>query len=69
MKSSDMKSVSILSIGGSIVAPDKPDTAFLKKLRTLLIECSEATNTRYIIIIGGGGPCRVYQQACREISP
>ena len=64
-----MKSVSILSIGGSIVAPDKPDAEFLKKLRSLLFECSEATQTRYIIIIGGGGPCRVYQQACRDVRP
>lgn len=63
-----MKPISILSVGGSIVAPDSPDAAFIKNICLLLKEITDKNNRRFILIIGGGGPCRVYQQALREIT-
>ncbi|MBN1647509.1 MAG: UMP kinase [Spirochaetales bacterium] len=62
-----MNTITVLSIGGSIVAPDKPDINFLKNLRSLLIDCAGEFNTRYILVVGGGGPAREYQQACRLV--
>lgn len=60
----------IISLGGSIVAPDAPDTKmiaeFAKTIRKFL---AADDNRRLILIVGGGGPARVYQKACREIVP
>ncbi|WP_319558787.1 UMP kinase [Marispirochaeta sp.] len=61
--------VSIISLGGSIVAPDKPDVPFIQRFSALIREyLAEDTARRIILIVGGGGPARVYQQAYREIS-
>ena len=62
--------VKILSLGGSIVAPDGVDTAFLKKFKTLVESYLAADPKRkLILVIGGGAPARVYQRAFREIEP
>ncbi|MBR5016660.1 MAG: UMP kinase, partial [Spirochaetia bacterium] len=62
--------VKILSLGGSIVAPDGVDTAFLKKFKTLVESYLAADPERkLILVIGGGAPARVYQKAFREIEP
>ena len=54
----------ILSVGGSIVAPDKPDVAFLSSFIPALGEwLSENNERRLILVIGGGAPARVYQKA------
>lgn len=63
-----MKKISILSVGGSIVAPDAPDAAFIKNICVLLKEITDNYNKRLILIVGGGAPSRVYQQALREIT-
>lgn len=58
----------VLSVGGSIVVPETPDTDFLKKFVSMtsqwLLENSER---RLILVVGGGGPARIYQNAYREI--
>ncbi|MBR5017011.1 MAG: UMP kinase [Spirochaetia bacterium] len=60
--------VKILSLGGSIVAPDGVDTEFLKKFKTLVESYLAADPDRkLILVIGGGAPARVYQKAFREI--
>ncbi len=57
----------ILSVGGSIVAPDKPDAAFLAAFISALKEWLEAdADRRAILVIGGGAPARVYQNAYAE---
>jgi len=54
----------ILSLGGSLVAPDKIDLDFLKKFQSLIL--SQLTGRRFYIYIGGGKIARVYQQALSE---
>ncbi len=59
--------VKVLSVGGSIVAPDNPDTAFLvafsAMVRTWLLEDNER---KLILVVGGGGPAREYQKVYAE---
>lgn len=50
------------------MAPEKPDVSYLKELKAVLTEITASGDRRLIIIIGGGGPARVYQQACKEIA-
>ena len=60
--------ISVLSVGGSIIAPDKVNSVFLSdflsKIRTYLDSNPE---DKLIFVCGGGAPARVYQQAYREI--
>ncbi|MCR5613486.1 UMP kinase [Treponema sp.] len=58
----------VLSVGGSIVVPEKPDTDFLKKFISMTSEwLKEDKDRRLILVVGGGGPARIYQNAYREI--
>mgnify|MGYP002624563586 CR=1 FL=1 len=58
----------VLSVGGSIVAPEKPDTAFLTAFSAMVKEWLEADKERrLILVVGGGAPARIYQTACREV--
>ena len=60
--------LSVLSVGGSIIAPDKVNSEFLSAficgIRKYLDENPE---DRLIFVCGGGAPARVYQQAYREV--
>ncbi|MDR1429870.1 MAG: UMP kinase [Spirochaetaceae bacterium] len=61
--------VTVISLGGSIVAPDKVDEAFLKDFLALtetLLKDDE--KRRFIFVVGGGGPARTWQNAYRNIS-
>lgn len=58
----------VLSVGGSIVVPEKPDTDFLQKFITMIRSwLAEDSKRRLILVVGGGGPARIYQQAYAEI--
>lgn len=60
--------VKVLSVGGSIVAPDAPDTEFLTKFSRLVRDwLSEDSSRKLILVVGGGGPARSYQNAYRSI--
>ncbi|WP_041400958.1 UMP kinase [Salinispira pacifica] len=62
--------VSIISLGGSIVAPDGVDTEFVSRfIRLIQTYTGEAggEERKVILIVGGGGPARKYQQAYRNI--
>jgi len=62
--------VSVISFGGSIVAPDKVDIEYLKNFRSLIQSFIENdSNRRFIFVTGGGGPARQWQSAYREICP
>lgn len=62
--------VTIISLGGSIVAPGEPDTLFIRSFTTLIREYLEEDDSRQVIlIVGGGGPARSYQKAYRSIEP
>ena len=60
--------ISVLSVGGSIIAPDKVNSVFLSdflaKIKTYLNANPE---DKLIFVCGGGAPARVYQQAYREV--
>jgi len=66
--------VTVISLGGSIVAPDSNiqfgiDTEFLKKFVNLIKSFIESdVNRHFIFVVGGGAPARRYQSAFREIS-
>jgi len=62
-------STKVLSVGGSIVAPEYPDTDFVKKFVGMVKKfLEENTNDRLILVVGGGGPARIYQKAFREVT-
>ncbi len=52
----------VISLGGSMVVPDAPDPEFIVSFRELILR-HVATGKRFIIIVGGGKTCRVYQNA------
>jgi len=61
--------VTVISLGGSIVAPNNVDVEFLKNFVSLIRSfIEEDNNQRFIFVVGGGGPARSYQNAYREIS-
>ena len=58
----------VLSVGGSIVAPDGVDTAYVRNLASLLRGRLEANpDERFALVIGGGFAARAYQASMREI--
>ena len=62
--------VTVISLGGSIVAPDGVDEAFLRDFRALIGEfLSQDDKRRFIFVVGGGGPARTWQKAYRSICP
>ena len=62
--------VSVVSLGGSIVAPDGVDIPFLKEFYSLIAEyLNKDKERRFILVVGGGGPARAWQNAYREIAP
>lgn len=53
----------VISLGGSLVAPDGVDVGFLREL----LHCLRIRkNTQFILVVGGGRPARTYQDAARE---
>jgi uridylate kinase len=57
----------VLSLGGSIVAPEGPDPAFLSAFAALVREhLAVSPERRLILVVGGGGPARAWQRAYRE---
>jgi uridylate kinase len=57
----------VLSLGGSIVAPEGPDPAFLSSFMKLVREhLAFSDERRLILVVGGGGPARSWQRAYRE---
>ncbi|MCL2066227.1 MAG: UMP kinase [Treponema sp.] len=60
--------VTVISLGGSIVAPEGVDEAFLNGFVSLISSFIEADpNRRFILVVGGGGPARGWQKAYRGI--
>ena len=63
-----MENIKVLSVGGSIVAPDAVDKVFLVSFRQAIMDyLDEDTNRKLVFVVGGGGPARSYQKAYREI--
>lgn len=61
--------VTVISLGGSIVAPDGVDEEFLKGFTALIGSLlAEDEKRRFIFVTGGGGPARTWQRAYRAVS-
>jgi uridylate kinase len=61
--------ITVISLGGSIIAPDKVDEQFLSGFVSLIRELLEADEKRrFIFVTGGGGPARTWQASYRNIS-
>jgi uridylate kinase len=64
-----MADMTVISLGGSLIAPDAVDTVFLASFHRLAADHLEADGRRKLIVIcGGGGLARRYQAACRALS-
>lgn len=57
----------VIDLGGSVVAPQEIDVAFLKKFYLFLKKEIKRGN-QFIIIVGGGGVARRYQNAAASIT-
>lgn len=60
------KEVIIISLGGSVIVPDKIDHNFLKRLKKLVEKYSR--KYKFVFITGGGKTARNYQEAADKIS-
>jgi len=61
--------ITVISLGGSIVAPETVDESFLRDFKTLLGGILEEDGERgFILVVGGGAPARHWQGAYRNIS-
>lgn len=56
----------IISLGGSLIHPDKLDLDFIKKFKHLIEEYIKKDFT-FVIVCGGGKICREYQKAADDI--
>ncbi|MBN1779271.1 MAG: UMP kinase [Candidatus Buchananbacteria bacterium] len=56
----------VMSLGGSLIAPDKIDLEFLKRFKQLVLKFSK--KNRIVIICGGGDTAREYQAAAKKIN-
>jgi len=62
-----MEKTIVISLGGSIIVPDKINVEFLKGFKKLIIDFVERGN-KAIIVCGGGRTARLYQNAASKIS-
>ncbi|MDR1444957.1 MAG: UMP kinase [Treponema sp.] len=61
--------LTVISLGGSIVAPDGVDEDYLRELLALVNRLlSEDDERRFIFVVGGGGPARAWQRAYRNLA-
>ncbi|MDR0539590.1 MAG: UMP kinase [Spirochaetaceae bacterium] len=60
--------ITVISLGGSMIAPDAVDTAYLLQFKQMLESHLAAfPQARFVLVAGGGAPARLYQNAYREI--
>ena len=60
--------VTVISLGGSIVAPDSVDEQYLKYFSELIRDIlDEDQERKFIFVVGGGGPARTWQSAYRNV--
>jgi len=60
----------IFDIGGSIVAPDKPDIAYLRSFLDFFNSWLKSDpSLSAIFVVGGGGAARKWQEALKELAP
>jgi len=57
----------VIALGGSIVYPDAIDTKFLKEFKKFITRFNKK-GVRFMLVVGGGSICRVYQSAAAAVS-
>jgi len=57
----------VVALGGSVLFPDKIDTAFLQRFISF-IEKQVKKGRKFVIVIGGGKIARAYQEAASKIA-
>jgi len=57
----------VISLGGSLIVPEKIDTGFLSRFRSLILS-HVRKGKKFIIICGGGRTCRDYQSAAKSVA-
>ena len=63
-KENKVEGTKIISVGGSIIAPDQPSETMLIEFVSMITDwLSQDDSRRLILIAGGGGPARTYQAA------
>ena len=63
-----MQNIKVISLGGSIIVPEKVDRIFLKEFYSLVVKyLDEGPERKIILVCGGGGPAREFQAAYREV--
>lgn len=60
-----MKEVIVLSLGGSLIVPDRVDTKFLRKFKKEIKK--HFGKYRFVVVCGGGSVARKYIYALREV--
>lgn len=64
-----MQNIKVISVGGSIIAPDLPDEVFLASFTNTTIDWLKEDNGRRLILVAGGGAtARHYQTALENLS-
>ncbi|MDP2721003.1 MAG: UMP kinase [bacterium] len=61
-----MQEPTVISLGGSLIIPDKIDNQFLKSFRDTILKFVTQGH-HFIIVAGGGRTTRVYQEAARQV--
>lgn len=57
----------VISLGGSTVVPDVPDSYFINNFRDFILNLVKDHNKRFFIIVGGGKTCRRYNEALSKV--
>ena len=71
-KTTKKREITVISLGGSVIYPYGDgvagglDVDFLREFRAFILAQAKR-GRRFVIVVGGGKPCRVYQKAAREI--
>jgi len=60
------KSMIVISLGGSLIVPDKIDIKFLKEFKKIIQK--HAREYKFIIVCGGGSVARKYISSLKELS-
>ncbi len=64
-----MNGIWIVSLGGSLIAPDQVDTAFVAEFCAEVRALAAAdAGRRFVVVCGGGAPARQYQAALRALA-
>lgn len=56
----------LISLGGSLIVPNKIDFTFLKKFKKLILDHVKKGH-RVVLVCGGGKTCRTYQEAAGKL--